>query len=723
MLLTTAVELLKKQSIDMSPSKENKIKYASKLSNLWFSDRNSDEEKLDIPRESRPQNLLDEMNKVAKKNQLRPKQGYRYDKNYKRFCVYNRILSGPTAFNVLHQNLDGCFPSVSTTNRYIHRSDHAVIEGELRVDELLQYLKDRNLPLWVSLSEDATRAVNMVKYDSRTNQIIGFVLPTNHNGMPIPFCYKARNIDEIVGHFSKDIQVANFINTVMAQPLGNAPAFCLLIFGTNSQYSAQDVSKRWKNIAQDLENAGIRVLTISSDSDPRYNSAMRLNSELGRPSNDSSELFKCGTNPNPPFYMQDYLHILTKMRNYSLKSIDDPTIIPFGNFFVQQQHLKELLKCAGKDKHLLNATCLNPSDRQNVESAKRICDENVIKLLKQKVSGSEGTAIYLQIMSDILLAFDDEKIDPLERVRKMWRSLFLVRIWRKFVLNSPGLTLKENFMSSNCFYCIELNAHSLVFILRYLRNEQLTHLFFPHMFCSQPCESFFRQIRSLTTVNSTVVNFNTKEILDRISRIQLLSEISNDKGSEFNYPKTLSSCNFSAPKDFNDFPTVDEIINTIKQSKEDALNEAIKVGLIEKECESKDSFCVCPVQLYENKMPNAGKNENNETDYTIFDETSQDLYMKIISAKLKNYASKFAENSIPETSSYVEIQKNDRRLVLKKTSICWLLGKESYKCSSDRKYRVRSNPKKENSKKKCKVKRFKISRKIKSSKSNEKKIW
>lgn len=193
-LLMAAAKLFKDQNMELSPSKEKKIGDMSKSTNLWFSEENESE--TDQTKSSRPQNLLEKMNLIAKKNSLRPKQGHRYDDDYKRFCVYNRIMAGPTASNLLHLNLDGCFPSVSTTNRYIHRSDHATVEGELRVDELLSYLKARKLPLWVSLSEDATRVENKVRYDLRTNQIIGFILPTTHsNGMPIPFRYKARNIE------------------------------------------------------------------------------------------------------------------------------------------------------------------------------------------------------------------------------------------------------------------------------------------------------------------------------------------------------------------------------------------------------------------------------------------------------------------------------------------------------------------------------------------------
>lgn len=445
---------------------------------------------------------------------------------------------------------------------------------------------------------------------------------------------------------------------------------------------------------------------------------MRMNSNLGCSSNDSTVVFKCGSNPYPPFYTQDYFHILTKLRNLFLKSIDDAKIFPFGNYFVQQQHLEELLKGSDKDKHGLTPSCLNPSDRQNVDSAKRICDEKVISLLKRNVSGSEGTTQFLQIMSDAYLPFDDEKLELLDRVRKLWRSLFLVRIWRKFVLDSPKLTLKKNFMSSNCFYCIELNAHSMVFILRYLRNEQLTHLFSPLMYSSQPCESFYRQLRSLTTISSTVVNFDTKGILDRISRIHLLNEISNDKDSGFIYPKALNSVKFSSPPNYDEFPSDSDIIDTIKQCKEEALILATEIGLIRKRIKLKDSFCVSPVLPYEyiaskaKKMKNRPLSDKHDENSDVF----HALYTKTITASLKNYASKFGAIGIPETSSYVEIQGNKKRLVFKKISICWLLGKNSNKCSNDRVFRVRVNSKKNGKKNNTQtknIKQFKILRKSK----------
>lgn len=697
-----AVGKLKMSGFDLDSDKKNQIIENAKKVKHWFCDEETKEDEEKTPA---PQILLNKMIEASKKNVQRPKQGFRYDDDFKRFCVYNRMLSGPMAFKTLQTNLIGCYPSISTTNRYIHRSDHAIIEGNLRVEELLVYLNARNQPLWVALSEDATRIENRLQYDSRTNQIIGFCLPMDSNGMPIPLHFKARTASEIVKHFSSDIPVANFVNALIAQPLGTASSFCLLIYGTDNQNTADVISKRWTYVNEMLKKVGIGVLSMSTDSDPKYNAAMRKNSNLGKDSNDSSGLFKCGKNFEPPFNFQDYPHIGTKLRNFLLTTIEEPEKLPFGDYFIQQQHLQYILEHFYKDEHLLTATDLNPADRMNFHSAQKICSDRIIKLLEH-VEESKGTALFLQIMADSIAAFDDKMLSPLERVEKLWHAVFITRIWRNFILNTPELTLKFNFISSFSYYCIEQNAHSLVLLLTYLKKNSLSHLFFPHLFCSQPCESFFRQLRSFTSTYSTVVNFSTKEVLNRVSRIHLMSEISND--SKFDYPKSLKSCTFSNVNN-EELPNEKEIISTIEKSKNKAIEEARKIGLIKGE--TLQDICVCRVPSYVQKFAMTRK-EYNET--ICFDEKIEELEMRLSRSTLKNYAHQFEENSVPETSSYVEFDGELRRCVFKKSSVCWFLRKEGYKCSSDRNIRVRKfvTPKEKKSKKSRPVKVFKIYKKI-----------
>lgn len=508
------------------------------------------------------------------------------------------------------------------------------------------------------------------------------MLPTNkQNGMPIPFFYKARTAHEILKHLADTkIPIARFVNTIMAQPIGDAAPFCLAVFGSDNKYSSLDVVKRWLYISEELKKVGICSLAVSSDCDPKYSCAMRMNSEIGNDLNGKSMngMFKCDVNADPPFY-QDYLHLLTKLRNLLLKTIRNPNKLCIGEYFVQQDHLKQLVYADGlnKDKHLLTATDLNPADRQNVQSAVKICDEKVINLLKNDEK-TKGTIFFLQIMSDVTAVFLDRFLSPYDRLERMWTSVFLVRIWKSFVKNHAGLTLKDNFMSSFTYFCIEQNGHSLVQTLIFLKKQNLTHLFIPYLFCSQPCESFFRNVRSLTSINSTIVNFSTKEILNRISRIQILSEISNDKSSGLVFPKTLSSSkNRSIKYGDKHFPNENEIIKIILKCKDIAICEALKLGLLQHNQKYDDSIFSCSVPPYIPISKKLNENSNSdewESDNDSDSETSfgkiENLYYRLCSSSIKNYASKFQNKEIPETSSFVEVVKRNMRLVFRKGSIC-----------------------------------------------------
>lgn len=119
----------------------------------------------------------------AERNSDRTKQGYRFDQMTKMFSAYIFMLSGPLAYETLNANLPLSIPSVSTVSRFLKEKGPNVVEGIMRTEELLRYLKSRNLPLKVSISEDATRITAKISYDPVTNQLVGFTLPLDGNGL------------------------------------------------------------------------------------------------------------------------------------------------------------------------------------------------------------------------------------------------------------------------------------------------------------------------------------------------------------------------------------------------------------------------------------------------------------------------------------------------------------------------------------------------------------
>lgn len=626
------------------------------------------------------QYLLQKLLAAAEQNSNRSKGGYRYDKEVKLFSAYLRMIVGPLAYETIHRNLEGAIPSLVSTNRYVNSFSCHIVEGILRCDELRVYLESRNLPFFVSLSEDATRVVDKVQYDSTTNQLIGFVPPINKaNGMPIPFTFPARSADEIFDHFANENPVSTYVNVVMAQPLAkNTTPFCLLIFGSDNSYSLQSVKDRWTYITSELKKVGISVLTWASDSEPRYNSAGRTLSGLGN--NSHHEWFSCSLNNEIAYFIQDIIHIATKLRNFLLSFLWKNHVLPFGKYFVSLKHLYDLIETCSKDCHMLTPSALNPTDRQNFESVRKMCSTEVTRALKEKINGSEGTVQYLQIIRDTIDAFMDNELTPLQRIRKIWYSLFLVRMWREFVISKKIYRLKNNFLTNNCYSCLELNAHSLVLILIQLKKMNRPDLFLPHYYDSQACESTFRQIRSMSTAYSVITNCSVKEFLSRISKIQLQNDITNT-ASNFIYPR-IKRKNQNEPT--HPLPSSEEIYNEIIFCKRIATATALKLGLIT-HSNPKKKYFQCKIKpLPSTVKKRITKNKLHGIAGNAFNVCMPDLK----NIQLKQYNGML--NQIDdEKSPYVVVTNTAKRVIVKKTSLCWLLRKESQKVSSDRCLRVK----------------------------------
>lgn len=625
--------------------------------------------------------FLNKLLSAANRNSKREKGGFRYDSDVKLFASYLRIVVGPFAYETLQKNLVYSLPSLVSTNRYIHSSGCNITEGILRCEELAIYLSERSLEPVVCISMDATRVSGRVQYDSKTNQCLGFVPPLQ-SGVPVPFSFPARNAEEILSHFTNNNSVASYLNVIMAQPMSNVPPFCLMVYSSDNRYTASDVINLWQHITKELRKVGVNVLCVASDSDPKYNSAMRLLSEIGHET--ICDYFSCRGDPNGPFYFQDIIHIATKLRNFLLRSIFDKKCIPFGNQRIRSEHLFELYNMFDKDKHQLTLSILNPKDRQNFRSVVRICDSKVTDLLRDHVKNSQATVQFLNIMRDFIDAFMDKNLTPLQRVRKIWYAVFLIRIWRKFIISSKRFTLKENFLTMNCYVCIELNAHSMIKCLLYLKKINKPEMFLPFLYESQACENIFRQLRSLSTVYSTVTNCTLKEAIHRITSIQFQNHVMQQTSDDFEFPRIHTS-QFLQKQ--TSLPMAEEINKEILFCKQLAIATATKLGLI-KTTKSKCEKYVCKIN------PSIMQSQSNDMKSYVYSKCNTVQFKSVSDLKniqLKNFDGKYKTSDMSETGPYAKIVcADDKEILVKKTSLCWLLGTDYIKLSSDRLFRVRA---------------------------------
>lgn len=625
------------------------------------------------------------------------KTGNRYIEKVKLFSAYVFMLGGRLLYETLASNLN--LPSLSTVDKFIRSTGPKILEGELRVESLKEYLVAKKLakkaPLYVWISEDATKITGRIQYDCSTNQLVGFPLPFDDNGMPKAYSFLARSAAEIEDHFQKNAPAENAY-AIMAQPLSHGcPAFCLSLYGTDNKFSSSDVLRRWSYIEEQLRNSGITVLGFSSDGDPKLLKAMKIKSNLGNEidSNDDFSLDHVSRSlDKSTFCIQDPTHIGTKLRNRLLHKKVKLTI---GKGIISVEFLETLIQNVTKDKHLLTPSDLDPKDRMNFLSAKKISDPRIWILLSEHVPNSEATVIFLRLIHYMTDSFLNSDLSPLERIRRVWYCTFIVRIWRWWIKSSKDHKLSDNFISLNCYTCIELNAQEMICILKHLREHNLDDLFLLYLYSSQACEGFFRQLRSMSTVYSTVVNFSLADVLYKLKRLQFQSDIMTSRDmEEVIFPRLLKKTNLSPSK--YALPSDSDINETIQNALNEAISDLQELIPVDINTKHKDFFrcdivANSSINEYFDEYDSSDKGtdvegsgfaeevpEDVERDLTCLQSLQGDLNLKI-----------FPNSQISENSKFVIVRDANKEYTIKKSSLCWLLSKGGVHLSSDRLLRVR----------------------------------
>lgn len=120
-----------------------------------------------------------------------------YDERIKKLSVYLFMIGGKLCYETLQANFK--LPSLTSVYRYMKSSASNIEEGEFRWKDLEIFLKKHNVQhVWIS--EDATKITEKIEYNSKTNQLTGFVLPYDENGIPRQNVFPARYASEIQDH-------------------------------------------------------------------------------------------------------------------------------------------------------------------------------------------------------------------------------------------------------------------------------------------------------------------------------------------------------------------------------------------------------------------------------------------------------------------------------------------------------------------------------------------
>lgn len=376
---------------------------------------------------------------------------------------------------------------------------------------------------------------------------------------------------------------------------------------------------------------------------------------------------------------QDTSHIAAKLRN---RLLHEGVNLMMGTSKVSVNHLKALVRDVQKSVHGLTYMDVHPIDRMNLVSFEKIVRPRVVNALNNYINNSEGTIKYLNICNDVTSCYLDFDLTPSERILRMWRSLFFLRIWRHFILSSRSYTLGKNFITTNAYTCVEINARTLILLIKKFRDENTPEQFLPTMFDSQMCEKTFRLFRSMGTTQFTKINFSLYELLFMIGRVEVTNIISYSKlaniGIKFPNRREGKTTIYPLPSD-------SEINAVIAEARKIAIEEAAEFGMTDiSEIDEFDFVSNLPIDENEGDVSDNESMENELISHT------EDDYV----AGCESFGTVESEN-IDENSHLIGINdENGVEKIVRKSTLIWMLCERSEAPSRDRLRRFHLNPNK-----------------------------
>ena len=118
------------------------------------------------------------------------------------------------------------------------------------------------------------------------------------------------------------------------------------------------------------------------------------------------------------------------------------TINHMGQYLAGAYHLRILVNAFSKDQHGIRLTDINHKDRQNFDAVTRITSPSEFVLLEQ-IPDAKGILKYLQLLRNFLDAILHKHLTPLERIRKVWYTIFFLDIGISGYLVIRNILLKK----------------------------------------------------------------------------------------------------------------------------------------------------------------------------------------------------------------------------------------------------------------------------------------
>lgn len=416
------------------------------------------------------------------------------------------------------------------------------------------------------------------------------------------------------------------------------------------------------------------MLGWSADGDSRLLRAMKIRTKFDlTPSVDVLNRVNIDTFIN----VQDTTHLGAKIKN---RLLNVSIVLYMGTRIVTVSHINRLIDTVPKEIHGLVRSDIFTDDRQNYRAVEKLIDERVLRALEDNIVDSEATVHYLKLCQNVTSAYLENDLQILERISRMWYANYFFRAWRKWLSTHDEYSVNENFISTNAYNCVEINAHALIELVIKLRTTGETHLFIPSLFSSQPCEHIFRTMRSMGTCNYTKINFSLHELFHLISRVEIMQKIVKSH-KDVTFPRDVLRCEINREADTLQFPTNLEIVEAMKNARSKALDKARQFGIVL----NAEDITNTELQFSRERIARSLVTNMIEPIDDTLDEDDEELNEVPIELACD-------ENAADSSNTMIDIIESDgSKRSIRKSTFLWMMANFKDKLSSGRSMRVRGS--------------------------------
>ena len=168
---------------------------------------------------------------------------------------------------------------------------------------------------------------------------------------------------------------------------------------------------------------------------------------------------------------------------------------------VLMNHVELLVEVSVFKHRLTKEHVRRGRDRQNLEIAQQLAFKCAQESFNDLISGNIencpldstlcGTKIYLNVIWHYIEIFASPVMPLKGRISYAGLVVKFLAVWRNFVVWEEDLTLKNNFISNQCYLDIISSCHCAVLMICYCRDAYSSQAFPIHRMGSDCCEDFF----------------------------------------------------------------------------------------------------------------------------------------------------------------------------------------------------------------------------------------